>query len=289
MIVWYKGYSRGNLRARILYRMCPTSYTPILLKADLSNLTTCHHYVCENTMCKVFLNNYEGPIGPSEIMVSAAEAAENLSTTIKVAPRCTSKIYFRAISSKQWIINRDIYIEKINYTSSQSIVWKKLFDFLYNATAMIFSCSESPSALSIRLEYCKPNLPIESTRIILSPPCYTLITLQINDTITIYSYKSIAVKIEMRFDTNISTSCTCSNYTVTMHELSPEDDTVYMYTAHLLNKLSWETHKSQHGFRLRFHRSRSCINMIKACPFYINLKEAATPLRRHSLVYHSKE
>ena len=284
VIVWFKGYSRGELTARIRYRMCPTTYTPILLNVDLSNMTTCHNYVCENTMCKVLQSNHEGPIGPSEVILSAAEDTEYLPIIINVPPRCTNKMYFRAILSKQWIISPDIYVKKINYTSLHNTVLKETFDFLYNATTVMFSCPESPSALLIRLQYCQRDLLLVPHHIILSPPCDTVIKSEINDTINVYSFKTIGAKIEMEFVVN-NVSCSCTNYTVTIHELLPEDDTIYIYTARLLTGLSWQTHKNHHGFRLTIQHTNSCLKM---CSFILFLTVAKPdPLRSHPLVHHS--
>ena len=284
VIVWFKGYSRGKLTARILYRMCPTTYIPSLINVDLRNNSTCHTYVCESTVCKVLSSNHEGPIGPSEIILSAAEDTENLTIPINVPPRCTSKIYFRAILSKQWIISPDIYVKNINYTSLHNTVLKETFDFLYNATTVMFSCPESPSALSIRLQYCESDLLLVPSHIILSPPCETTITSKINDTITLYSFKTIGAKIEMFFVVR-NFSCSCSNYTVTIHELLPEDDTIYMYTASLFNELAYQTHKNHHGFRLAIQHTNSCLKM---CPFILMSTVAKTdPLESHPFVYHS--
>ena len=285
VIVWFKGYSRGKLIARILYRMCPTTYTPSLLNVNLSNMTTCHNYVCESTMCKVLQSNHEGPIGPSEIILSAAEDTENLTTIINVPPRCTNKMYFRAILSKQWIISPDIYVKKINYTSLHNTVLKETFDFLYNATTVMFSCSESPSALSVRLQYCQRHLLLVPHHIILSPPCSTVIRSEINDTITVYSFKTVGARIDMDFVV-MNDTCSCLNYTVTIHELLPGDGTIYMYTASLLTGLSWQTHKNHHGFRLAIQHTNSCPKM---CRFHLILTVVEPDLLgSHPFVYHSR-
>ena len=268
-VIWFQGYNPCTLLLRIHYRSCPTTYVQSLVNSDFNIKRPCRHYVCAASKCKINLIRNNGPVGPVVLRFSPAQNVGTLSTSIAVrAPiMCSSRIHVMYLAVKHWPFERDIYLKRMSfkYTKTSTETITENIVFLYNASASLITCIKSPAGMSIFFPYCGKFSEYLHKAFIFSAQPECSLNIPILQNVTIYSFEVVGVPLHIIVSYMDNCSLRCRGHEIILHEKTL--NTIYEYSARLMEVFQWQTHTNQRSLRLRITPPMTCSQSCKVSVF----------------------